>query len=53
MGDNQVIVDRKSQGTGSGQNLAGQSLVPFGRLQTSSRMVVLCAVISYVEFLQF
>ena len=53
VGDYQMIVYGDSQGPGGGDNLAGQLLVAFGRFKASGWVIMLCAVISYVEFLQF
>ncbi len=40
VGHDQMIVDGEPQGTGGGHHLPGQSLVPLGRFQASSRMVM-------------
>ena len=53
MRDNQMVMNGHPQSLGGGRNLPGQVPVPLGGFQASPRMVMLCAVDSYVEFLRF
>ncbi len=49
MGDDQMVMNGHPQSLGGGRNLPGQGPVALGGFQASARMVMLCAVDSYVE----